>query len=110
MVIGSLDIWCIAISEQETQLVQFGLITMSWRVDFLCTYEKFYHIQFYTTLIYLMNTHIEEIYWKQKSMIHWLATGDSNTKYCHDMTRTRIASTRISFIKDYRANLIESEN
>ena len=42
----------------------------------------------------------EEIYWKQKSRIMWLRSGDRNTRYFHAVTKARRARNTISSIED----------
>ncbi|WZZ00931.1 hypothetical protein YC2023_073259 [Brassica napus] len=42
----------------------------------------------------------EEIYWKQKSRITWLRSGDRNTRYFHAVTKARRTRNTISSIQD----------
>lgn len=42
----------------------------------------------------------EEIYWKQKSRVNWLRSGDRNTKYFHAITKGKRVRNTISSIQD----------
>lgn len=42
----------------------------------------------------------EEIYWKQKSIINWLRSGDRNTSYFHAVTRGKRIKNTIRVIQD----------
>ena len=42
----------------------------------------------------------EEVYWKQKSGINWLRSGDRNTRYFHAVTKGRRVKNTINSIQD----------
>lgn len=42
----------------------------------------------------------EEIFWRQKSRLHWLRSGDHNTKFFHAVTKNRRAQNRILSLTD----------
>lgn len=42
----------------------------------------------------------EEIYWKQKSRIRWLQSGDRNTRYFHAVTKARRVRNTTNSIQD----------
>lgn len=42
----------------------------------------------------------EEVYWKQKSRIRWLRSGDRNTSYFHSITKARRQRMNITSIQD----------
>lgn len=42
----------------------------------------------------------EEVYWKQKSRINWLCSGDRNTRYFHAVTKGRRIKNTINSIQD----------
>ena len=42
----------------------------------------------------------EEVYWKQKSRINWLRSGDRNTRYFHAVTKRRKVKNTINSIQD----------
>lgn len=42
----------------------------------------------------------EEIYWKQKSRVNWLRSGDRNTRYFHAVTKGKRIKNTISVIQD----------
>lgn len=50
---------------------------------------------------YLNQAYIdEEIFWKQKSRVMWLRTGDKNTSYFHSVSRTRRIKNTLTSIQD----------
>ncbi|GAV60987.1 hypothetical protein CFOL_v3_04515, partial [Cephalotus follicularis] len=53
---------------------------------------------------------MEEAFFKQKSRIHWLKEGDSNTAYFHRMVKVRQSKNHIVRIRDEAGNWVEWEN
>lgn len=51
----------------------------------------------------------EELYWKQKSRIHWLKDGDRNTKFFHAITKQRRARNRITKLRKPEGGWAESD-
>ncbi|PWA59001.1 RNA-directed DNA polymerase, eukaryota, Reverse transcriptase zinc-binding domain protein [Artemisia annua] len=51
----------------------------------------------------------EERFLKQKSKIHWLHAGDSNTSYFHNIVKSKCARNRIELVRD-SANVLHEGN
>lgn len=52
----------------------------------------------------------EELFWRQRSRIQWLQSGDRNSAYFHAATRTRRAINNISVIEDDSGNEFHDED
>lgn len=53
---------------------------------------------------------MEEIYWKQRSQVKWLAYGDKNSKFFHQTTLSRRRRNKILRIKGSDRQWIEGDN
>ncbi|KAG7557763.1 Zinc knuckle CX2CX4HX4C [Arabidopsis suecica] len=54
--------------------------------------------------------HMEEEYWRTKSRIQWLHSGDKNTRYFHERTKQRRSHNRITSIQDDHGNIKTSDD
>ncbi|CAE6132178.1 unnamed protein product [Arabidopsis arenosa] len=52
---------------------------------------------------------MEEEYWRTKSRIQWLHSGDKNTRYFHEKTKQRRSYNRITSLQDEDGNIKTSE-
>ncbi|CAL9213361.1 unnamed protein product, partial [Arabidopsis halleri] len=52
----------------------------------------------------------EELFWRQRSRIQWLHSGDRNTAYFHAATRSRRAVNNVSVIEDELGNEYHDED
>ncbi|CAL1400647.1 unnamed protein product [Linum trigynum] len=51
----------------------------------------------------------EEVYWQQKSRVHWLKKGDKNTSYFHTVTRTRRKRNFVAGLRDENGEWVTDE-
>ena len=51
----------------------------------------------------------EEDFWRQRSRIIWLASGDKNTQFFHAVSSGKKARNRISVIEDAEGNIFHEE-
>ncbi|CAL1400383.1 unnamed protein product [Linum trigynum] len=52
----------------------------------------------------------EEIYWQQKSRVHWLKRGDKNSSYFHTVTRARRKRNFVDGLRNENGEWITDEN
>ena len=52
---------------------------------------------------------LEELFWKQRSRVQWLHSGDRNTGYFHAITRTRRQPNHLSVIEDSQGQAFHEE-
>ena len=52
---------------------------------------------------------LEELFWKQRSRVQWLHSGDRNTGYFHAITRSRRQLNHLSVIEDSQGQAVHEE-